>query len=138
VLLLQQLLVELMDLLDPDCVRLPLDRRVRLMPINWGKLPRLSLYQKRLQDLDKAADFGGHVSALEGLRDLLKGPAVEEPELVSSLRSAVSFDEQDDAGRGRQGLSVEQLRAQERAEAARAALRAAELEQRLGKAPARK
>lgn len=74
VLLLQQLLVELMDLLDPDCVRLPVDRRERLMPIKWGKLPRLSQYQKRLQELNNAADFGKHVSALEGLRDLFDSP----------------------------------------------------------------
>ena len=26
-----------------------MERRERLMPINWGPLPRLSLYQKRLQ-----------------------------------------------------------------------------------------
>lgn len=48
-LLLQQLLVELIDLLDPDCVRLPLGRRVRLMPVSWASPPGLSEYQGRLQ-----------------------------------------------------------------------------------------
>lgn len=48
-LLLQQLLIELFDLLDPDCVRLPLTRRVRLAPVAWGPLPSLSAYRKRLQ-----------------------------------------------------------------------------------------
>ena len=72
VLLLQQLLVELFDILDPDCVRLPASRRERLMPVAWGPLPRLSLYQKRLQELSNASDFGGHQAALQGLRDLDK------------------------------------------------------------------
>lgn len=49
VLLLQQLLVELVDLLDPDCVRQPLARRVRLAPVAWAKLPGLTAYQQRLQ-----------------------------------------------------------------------------------------
>jgi len=88
VLLLQQLLVELMDLLDPDCVRLPLDRRQRLMPINWGRLPRVTEYQQRLKELSNSSgNFLRHNTALEGLRDLMKGPSVDEPPLTSSLRS---------------------------------------------------
>lgn len=52
VLLLQQLLIELMDLLDPDCNRIPLsDRRRRLMPVKYGSLPNVKEYQKRLLEL---------------------------------------------------------------------------------------
>lgn len=90
VLLLQQLLVELMDLLDPDCVRLPIDRRQRLMAIRWGKLPRLSQYQKRLQELNNAADFGKHVSALDGLRDLFNGSWEEHSSSGGANNPAVS------------------------------------------------
>ena len=55
ILLLQQLLVELMDLLDPDCVRLPLiDRRKKLMPTNYGRLPNVAEYQRRLLELTSA------------------------------------------------------------------------------------
>lgn len=78
-LLLQQLLVEVMDVLDPDCVRLSVARRQRLMPIKWGQLPSVSAYQKRLKELSGAADLGMHRAALEGLRDLVKGPTWEDP-----------------------------------------------------------
>jgi hypothetical protein len=86
-LLLQQLLVELFDLLDPDCVRLPMERRVRLAPLAWGSLPRLSQYQKRLRDLAVASDAGAHATALEGLRDLFNSRSEDEGVLTSSLRS---------------------------------------------------
>ena len=137
VLLLQQLLVELMDLLDPDCVRLPMDRRQRLMPINWGKLPRLTEYQRRLKELGNASDsFGRHTSALDGLRDLIKSPPVEEPPLTSSFRSSVSIDESDSfvarrGGGARAGLTVPELQREEAAEACRAEARAESLEARL-------
>lgn len=80
VLLLQQLLVELMDLLDPDCVRLPLDRRKKLMPTNWSRLPRVTEYQKRLLELSSSDSFNRHNSALEGLKDLMSGSQSDEPE----------------------------------------------------------
>lgn len=93
VLLLQQMLVEVMDLLDPDCVRLPMERRQRLMPINWGKLPRVAEYQQQLKDLSSAsatnfANGGKQASSLEGLRDLVKSPFVDEAPLTSSFRSS--------------------------------------------------
>lgn len=93
VLLLQQLLVELWDLLDPDCVRLSLDRRVRLMPINWAKLPRLEAYQKRLQEISQAMDFvyPDQKPQFEGIKDLLAMPKVEEAPLTSSIRSMGEF-----------------------------------------------
>lgn len=84
VFLLQQLLVELMDVLDPDCVRLSISNRQRLMPTKWGPLPNVSSYQARLQELGRAADFGEHLSALEGLRDLAKGVIVEEEQPPAS------------------------------------------------------
>ncbi len=58
VLLLQQLLIELMDLLDPDCNRIPLsDRRRRLMPVSYGSLPNVKEYQKRLMELTAGSSF---------------------------------------------------------------------------------
>ncbi|KAI8101382.1 hypothetical protein M9435_001488 [Picochlorum sp. BPE23] len=71
VLLFQQLLVELMDLLDPDCVRLPLDRRKKLMPTNYGQLPNVLEYQRRLIEFSGSGTKSGHSSALEGLKDLM-------------------------------------------------------------------
>jgi hypothetical protein len=43
VLLLQQLLVDAIDLLDPDYVRVPKCRRVRLMPEYYAPLPNVSM-----------------------------------------------------------------------------------------------
>ena len=41
-LFLQQLLVDAIDLLDPDYVRVPKSRRVRLMPEAYATLPNVS------------------------------------------------------------------------------------------------
>ena len=49
VLLLQQLLTDAMDLLDPTFVRVPKARRTRLMPVQYGPLPALSEYQRKLR-----------------------------------------------------------------------------------------
>lgn len=100
VLLLQQLLVELIDLLDPDLVRMPLDRRVRLCPIAWGPLPQVGLYQKRLQELSVALDFGKRPAKLEGAKELLRSREFDEGPLTSSLRSALSVttSEEDENG----------------------------------------
>lgn len=71
-LLLQQLTVDAIDLLDPDCVRLPLDRRVRLRPISYGPLPAVTLYQTKLKAVANALTFEQHVEGLNGLRDLMR------------------------------------------------------------------
>ena len=49
VLLLQQLLTDAVDLLDPTYVRVPRARRTRLMPVQYGPLPALSEYQRKLR-----------------------------------------------------------------------------------------
>lgn len=49
VLLLQQMLIDAEDLLDPTYVRVPKARRTRLMPIEYGPLPALSEYQRKLR-----------------------------------------------------------------------------------------
>lgn len=49
VLLLQQMLIDAQDLLDPTYVRVPKGRRTRLMPIEYGPLPALSEYQRKLR-----------------------------------------------------------------------------------------
>ena len=57
-----------------------MDRRQRLRPIKWGLLPSVSAYQSRLKELSRAADFGAHQSALEGLKDLVgKGSSWDDP-----------------------------------------------------------
>ena len=48
-LLLQQLLTDAVDLLDPTYVRVPRARRTRLMPVQYGPLPALSEYQRKLR-----------------------------------------------------------------------------------------
>ncbi len=45
----QQLLIDTMDLLDPEHVRVAKSRRTRLMPIEYGPLPALSEYQRKLR-----------------------------------------------------------------------------------------
>lgn len=87
VLLLQQLLVDIMDLLDPDCVRLPMDRRKKLMPTNYGQLPRVREYQKRLIELSNSDTFNKHNASLEGLRDLLATQEQPEPPLAYPIKS---------------------------------------------------
>ena len=47
--MLQQLLIDTIDLLDPEYVRVPKIRRTRLMPIEYGPLPQLSEYQRKLR-----------------------------------------------------------------------------------------
>lgn len=48
-LLLQQILIDAQDLLDPTYVRVAKGRRTRLMPIEYGPLPALSEYQRKLR-----------------------------------------------------------------------------------------
>ena len=85
VLLLQQLLVELIDLLDPDCIRITeADRRKRLMPVEYQPLPNIERYQRNLMDIaalgstfagSYAGENGGgneRGSRLAGLNDLIK------------------------------------------------------------------
>lgn len=48
-LLLQQILIDAQDLLDPTFVRVAKSRRTRLMPIEYGPLPALSEYQRKLR-----------------------------------------------------------------------------------------
>ena len=38
-----------MGVLDPDCVRVPMARRVAVAPLPWAKLPGLTAYQRKLQ-----------------------------------------------------------------------------------------
>eukprot|EP00887_Chlorella_sp_A99_P002227 scaffold21.g2227.t1 len=124
VLLLQQLLVELMDLLDPDTVRLPMERRVRLMPIAWEPLPRLSDYQRRLQDLSRASDLTKHNAALEGLRDLQRTRMLEE----TAPRAAPSPGSDDGSGRG---MTPTQLMLQQLGDRQQQARRLGELQDKL-------
>ena len=75
VLLLQQLLVEAMDLLDPDALRVPADRRTPLSGLRFVPLlPASSVagdYQHRLQGL--AAVLDGPGQALDGRRRAAAG-----------------------------------------------------------------
>lgn len=84
----EQYYIYIYKLMYNSCsVRLAADRRIRIMPIRWAKLPGLSQYQKRLKELSNAI---GHMSgverskALEGLRDLTMGDSAEEFTSLSS------------------------------------------------------
>ncbi|KAJ9511175.1 hypothetical protein QJQ45_013203 [Haematococcus lacustris] len=51
-LLLQQLLVDTIDLLDPNFVRVPANRRVRLAPVKYGPLPNFEEYRVKLEQME--------------------------------------------------------------------------------------
>lgn len=56
VLLLQQLLVDAVDLLDPDFVRVPPSRRLRLSPLRYAPLPNLDVFRLQLSALSTGID----------------------------------------------------------------------------------
>eukprot|EP00879_Flechtneria_rotunda_P009843 GHRR01010295.1.p1 GENE.GHRR01010295.1~~GHRR01010295.1.p1 ORF type:complete len:468 (+),score=159.46 GHRR01010295.1:777-2180(+) len=56
VLLLQQLLVDAIDLLDPDYVRVPANRRIRLAPVAYSPLPNVEQYKAALTLLSGPMD----------------------------------------------------------------------------------
>ncbi|KAF8071343.1 hypothetical protein HT031_001427 [Scenedesmus sp. PABB004] len=58
VLLLQQLLVDAIDLLDPDYVRVPANRRIRLAPVAYSPLPNVEQYKAALTLLSGPMDTG--------------------------------------------------------------------------------
>ncbi|KAG2493115.1 hypothetical protein HYH03_008778 [Edaphochlamys debaryana] len=55
-LLLQQLLVDTIDLLDPFWVRTPEQHRLRLAPVTYVPLPNAESYKERLEMLESLAD----------------------------------------------------------------------------------
>lgn len=54
--LLQQLLVDAIDLLDPDYVRVPANRRIRLAPVAYQPLPNVEQYKAALTLLSGPMD----------------------------------------------------------------------------------
>uniref|UniRef100_A0A383VER7 Uncharacterized protein n=1 Tax=Tetradesmus obliquus TaxID=3088 RepID=A0A383VER7_TETOB len=67
VLLLQQLLVDAIDLLDPDYVRVPANRRIRLSPIAYAPLPNVQQYTAALTLLSGPMDATRFGAGLGGL-----------------------------------------------------------------------
>jgi hypothetical protein len=67
VLLLQQLLVDAIDLLDPDYVRVPANRRIRLSPIAYAPLPNVQQYTAALTLLSGPLDATRYGTNLGGL-----------------------------------------------------------------------
>ncbi|KAF6261278.1 hypothetical protein COO60DRAFT_1502215 [Scenedesmus sp. NREL 46B-D3] len=67
VLLLQQLLVDAIDLLDPDYVRVPANRRIRLSPIAYAPLPNVAQYTAALTLLSGPMDATRFGAGLGGL-----------------------------------------------------------------------
>ena len=67
-LLLQQLLVEAMDLLDPLAVRVPMSRRIKISPIAHAPLPNWEEYRQRIFDLEGVVmtGAGGEASVVSG------------------------------------------------------------------------
>ena len=53
------MLIDAEDLLDPTYVRVPKARRTRLMPVEYGPLPALSEYQRKLR-VSFASDAYAH------------------------------------------------------------------------------
>ncbi|GBG00385.1 hypothetical protein Rsub_13137 [Raphidocelis subcapitata] len=71
VLLMQQLLVETFDLLDPLCLRLGASRRMRLAPVAYKPLPNLEAYRARLVALSGATNGTREWGELANLADPL-------------------------------------------------------------------
>jgi hypothetical protein len=67
VLLLQQLLVDAIDLLDPDYVRVPANRRIRLSPIAYAPLPNVQQYTAALTLLSGPLDATRYGTNFSGL-----------------------------------------------------------------------
>ena len=65
-LLLQQLLVEAMDLLDPLAVRVPMSRRIKISPVAHAPLPNWEEYRQRIFDLEGVVMTGGVASVVGG------------------------------------------------------------------------
>ncbi len=65
----QQLMVDCIDLLDPDNVRVPDARRVRLSPVKYSPLPGVAEYQATLSALSAALD-PFHTHSMAGLQNL--------------------------------------------------------------------
>ncbi|KAI8465543.1 MAG: hypothetical protein J3K34DRAFT_436678 [Monoraphidium minutum] len=70
-LLLQQLLVEAFDLLDPRALRIMPSRRMRLAPVAYKPLPNLEAYQARLLLISNGTTPGFSSEALRNLADPL-------------------------------------------------------------------
>jgi hypothetical protein len=80
----QQLLVDAIDLLDPDYVRVPMNRRIRLSPVAYAPLPNVEQYTAALTLLSGPMDttrFGhksGNEEHFQALQNLLHPERVVE------------------------------------------------------------
>ncbi|DBA74793.1 hypothetical protein WJX79_006711 [Trebouxia sp. C0005] len=82
VLLLQQMLIDAEDLLDPTYVRVPKARRTRLMPIEYGPLPALSEYQRKLRRLARSTTIGEYSRSLNDVSKWSKSvSSIDEAQL---------------------------------------------------------
>ncbi|KAL3135418.1 hypothetical protein ABBQ32_007600 [Trebouxia sp. C0010 RCD-2024] len=87
VLLLQQLLIDAVDLLDPTFVRVPKARRTRLMPVQYGPLPALSEYQRKLRRLARSSTFGEYSSILSDVSKWSRSvSSIDEAQLEAMRR----------------------------------------------------
>lgn len=73
-------MVDCIDLLDPDNVRVPDARRVRLSPVKYSPLPGVKEYQATLSALSAALD-PFHTHSMAGLQNLSQ-PAPAPPGLL--------------------------------------------------------
>jgi len=78
VLLLQQLLVDGLDLLDPDYVRVPKNRRVRLMPESYAPLPNVESYKASLSVLSASLNAYADSPHFTALQDLMKPQGTQQ------------------------------------------------------------
>ncbi|KAG2435335.1 hypothetical protein HXX76_007409 [Chlamydomonas incerta] len=86
-LLLQQLLVEAIDLLDPAHVRVPANRRVVLAPVSFREAPELEAYRARMREMSQvesplqmqqSAAAAAAASPLGRLRTWLQGLTAQQ------------------------------------------------------------
>ena len=80
----QQLLVDAIDLLDPDYVRVPANRRIRLSPVAYAPLPNVEQYTAALTLLSGPMDTarfghkGNNEEHFQALQNLLHPERVVE------------------------------------------------------------
>lgn len=127
-LLLQQLLVDAIDLLDPDYVRVPMNRRIRLSPVAYAPLPNVEQYTAALTLLSGPMDTArfGHKGPnneehFQALQNLLHPERVVEAAnqvgLVADCRSLTrcsSSSSQNPCGNQPHVLSLDELECWER------------------------
>lgn len=117
ILLLQQLLVDAVDLLDPDFVRVPPSRRLRLSPVRYAPLPNIDVFRLQLSALSTGIDpiisaalrqVGGGAGAISSASSAEAGAA-----LVAAAAAAATNNTAANSGGESRSLFLQWARGQQ-------------------------